>query len=33
MAMEEPDDVDETMAYLFDVGALVPSGMDDGEMT
>ena len=33
MAMEEPDDVDETMEYLFEVGALVPSGMDNDEMT
>ena len=33
--MEEPESVDpdEVMAYLFDIGAMVPSGMEDGEMT
>jgi hypothetical protein len=33
--MEEPESVDpdEVMAYLFDIGAMVPSGMEGDEMT
>jgi hypothetical protein len=33
--MEEPESVDpdEIMAYLFDIGAMVPSGMEGDEMT
>jgi hypothetical protein len=33
--MEEPEsiDPDEIMEYLFDIGAMVPSGMEGDEMT